>query len=323
MTDYKFSMLTLLFEAPFIDTEIFKLIYKTPRQDILRLTKNGLVERFQGIKYNCIFNYAYRLTDEGKSYYLGLCMEKKYAQFSCENDIPQIKKLYQTKVSFTRKSYLPPGHTHFRSLHLIKLWALFKMTDYFRYKLLWDRVRVPEDYPLLGLPDLVMCNSLYDSNRKADLRDLLMIEWEFSEKNQKQIFNRIDVLTRNNFKFLVIASHNEALLKNYANVIRRAVRGGLHFQGRGIIKFNDRFYSSHLYTRIWFLNIDPNEMEDYSVNGLEGVELRRFDNSDFDPHGGWEFDNKTGKSDRAKIAYPEIKGKNSIVFKQILEAAVK
>jgi hypothetical protein len=279
------SLLFLMYECPYIDHSVISTLFKASYQASCTLTKRGFIEAFDGLRFGLSARKCYKLTDAGIDYVKVLIANEGINRRSSADECFSEGVLFPCYVPTLQKGLQRGGRTHFRSMHLILLWLQLRWFKPQNMSLLWDNVRSPEVYPLVGNPDLIFFDGI--DFARSEFSDLTMVELEITEKSAHGIYERIQTLSKNRHVMILIVSPDKELLKNYVLGVRKALPQSNYFNG--VRSFGLQVTRDEAYLhRIWFLEWDPtlHRIQDGEIGQTAA---KRIDHPDFDAMGEWKF----------------------------------
>lgn len=275
------SLLSLMYECPYIDTNIGRALFKFPAKQFSQLGREGLVESFNGFQHNLVVRTGYRLTEEGIDRVNGLRRTVDHLNVSsADEDFPN-GLLYTTGFPVLHKGFQRGGNTHFQNLLLTYLWLQLRWHKPQPFSLLWDNVRAKETYPMIGSPDLIFFRNWNIEEKRFER--LIMVELELTEKSTPGVFERINTLSENLYSAIIITSPSRQILKNYAVSVRKAIPRSNYFNDRRI--FHSKFINGEEYLKkLWFLEWSPTA-NPVGESQIMDTLLKRVDHPDFDLNG--------------------------------------
>lgn len=311
------SLLYLLYECPFIDTGIACSLFNSygcAVKELHYLVKEGLVESFDGIGKKLIVRKGYCLSANGIEHVRSLISFQGDAKRTAADESYPNRRLYLTGLPVLQNGLQRGGQTHFKDLAITYLWLQLRWHKPQDYSLMWDNVKMPELYPLVGRPDIIFYDGINWTDRYFE--DLMIVEFETWEKSNVTIYDRIEALTQNEFVCLLIVSNEEKILKNYVNGFRKALPYSSYFNGQrtfGTGVCGDEAYLN----KIWFLKWDALNSPIKNNNLLE-AKARRGDHPDFDVEGLRRF-RPDNTSYLDKIPHERWKNSYEVDMKTILD----
>lgn len=318
MGSREISALTVLAECPFMDIDTFGAVMNPrggssySRVLISRMKKLELIESLDGISAGVLHRKLVRISANGRALidrHYGL---KKNIQLSQLNEIPEAKIFHPHRLPVFKGAFEKPGRTHFNRTDLTRLWMQLRVTKASKMCVLWDFVRHPESVPLIGNPDLVLFNGL--DLEKGHFQQLVVVEWEFGEKPNHVIYDRIEELTRNpELLFLFVFSPHMSILKNWATVMRKHIPGSSYYSHKNAgHQFHSRFLNEgHHLTKIFFVPWVPSDAEVFGSK-IEEARCLRFDHEEFDLLSTNLRVTPEGMKVRDKIPFNRFQGKKEV-----------
>lgn len=289
---------------------------------ISHLKKDGLVETFDGLSVGVLHRKMIRISQKGRQlldHHYGL---KRHIHLGQDIEIPEAKTFYPHRLPVFRNAYENPGRTHFNRTDLTRLWLQIRCIKPSRMTVLWDFIKTPESLPLIGNPDLVMFNGM--DIAAGHLKKLCVVEWEFGEKPNHVIYDRLDETTRNpDLLFMFIVSPHMTILKNWAQVIRKHVPGSSSYSHKNSQhQFHPRFLNEqHHLTKIFMVHWNPSDHPIHSSE-FEGARCLRFDHEEFDLYNTNIKVTAEGRKVREKIPFNRFQGKQEVVFRDLMRFMV-
>lgn len=317
------SILAILNDAPFVDYEslVFLQGRSTLYTTISKMKDRGWVESVASAKAN-VFNAdkLIRITPKGRLVLDEILYCGRYRGLDTGNERPLFREFIPLRLPVTRQA-TSGVKSHFNRMHLIRFWLQLRYSRFTRYTVLWDYLKSRSEIPILGNPDIILYDKINLNPRNCELTNLVILEWEFTEKAAHLIFDRIEELAKNGESvFFLIVSDQMSLLKKYANAVRKCVPGSSSYTGKKSFSSTFLNFDYHV-KRLWFVHWDPlkHPVQD---SGIDQANCYRFDHEAFDSLGPPKerFD---GKKERIPVRFNRFGGRQEHKFEVLMQGIVR